>query len=242
MVNLSFKYNPKGHIGSELLPSTLVLPQGGFYTFVGPPSEGKGTLLKLLGEVLIPYFPGFERSSAAGTGDLIMPSHLRVLHVAKDPMFTQDTLLDNLTFGCVKGTGDDKMDRVLKICQRLQVPDHIQRTVRENTLRCKWLDMLSSTDSALLHVVRALVANPEVLVIHKPALFLNNEMSDLMYTVLKDYVDNRGLECGGNVHGRRPRTCIVSARRIAGAGAQVADAVFTVSKKLGLRHVAKTAA
>merc|ERR1712176_1194425 len=90
-------------------------------------------------------------------------------------------------------------------------------------------------ESSLLHVARALVANPEVLVIHKPTLFLNTAMGDLMYETLKSYVENRGLYLDpAQFYHRRPRTCIVSARRLDGKGSEVADAVFRVSKAHGI--------
>eukprot|EP00931_Biecheleriopsis_adriatica_P031987 TRINITY_DN18707_c0_g1_i5.p1 TRINITY_DN18707_c0_g1~~TRINITY_DN18707_c0_g1_i5.p1 ORF type:complete len:918 (-),score=98.31 TRINITY_DN18707_c0_g1_i5:25-2778(-) len=237
MRNLSFVYNKKGHIGSELRSCTCVLPQGGLYTFVGPPSEGKGTILKLLGGVLLPYHEGFERSAAGGGGTLMVPSHLRVIHVSKDPMFVQGTLLENLTFGCIKDGRENQIERVLEVCKECQIPEHLMRTIRENQLRCEWLDMLSGTESACLHVARAFIANPEVLIIHKPALSLNADMTDMMYNLLQKFVHQRGLGMGSeDFHSRRPRTCIVSARRAAGTGARVADAVFMYSSSTGLMH------
>eukprot|EP00931_Biecheleriopsis_adriatica_P031991 TRINITY_DN18707_c0_g2_i5.p1 TRINITY_DN18707_c0_g2~~TRINITY_DN18707_c0_g2_i5.p1 ORF type:complete len:490 (-),score=55.60 TRINITY_DN18707_c0_g2_i5:164-1456(-) len=237
MRDLSFVYNKKGHIGSAMIPCTLILPQGGFYTFVGPPSQGKGTILKLLGGALLPYHAGFERSAAGGGGTLMTPSHLRVLHVSKDPMFTEDTLLENLTFGCVKGTGDNRLERVLEICKECAVPEHLLNTIKDNRLRCDWLETLSGTESACLHIARALIANPEVLVIHKPTLFLNTEMAEMMCRLLRKFVHQRGLAASlEDIHSRRPRTCIISARRVAGTGAQVADAVFLYSSA-GLKHL-----
>merc|ERR1712232_575169 len=55
---LSFRFKSKGFIGSELKTSSAVMPQGGMYTIVGPPSEGKGMILRLMGEVILPYMPG----------------------------------------------------------------------------------------------------------------------------------------------------------------------------------------
>lgn len=235
MRELHFEYPMKGKIGSGLYPSTVILPQGGFYTLVGPPSEGKGTILKLLGEELLTYFPGFERNTPNGSGDLLIPPHLRVLHVSSEPMFFQDTLLQNLTFGCV-APSDACPERVMGICRNLGIPGEILNTIEENTLKCKWLDLLSSTDLALLHVARALIANAEVLVMHKPALFLNNAMADSLYMYLKEFVEYRGLLLDENsFYRRRPRTCIVSSRRAAGKSSEVADAIFAVTRSTGVR-------
>lgn len=235
MRELAFEYPRTGTLSSGFVPSTMVLPQGGFYTLVGPPSEGKGTLLKLLGEELLTYFPGFERNTPNGSGDLLIPPHLRVLHVSSEPMFLQDTLLQNPTFGCV-APSDASPERVMGICTSLGIPNEILNTIEENALKAKWLDLLSSTDLALLHVARALIANPYVLVMHKPALFLNNSMADALYTYLKEFVEHRGLHLDdGLFYQRRPRTCIVSSRRIAGKAAEVADAVFAVTRGAGVK-------
>merc|ERR1719262_2156659 len=56
--NLAFRFKTKGLLGSEFMESSAVLPQGGLYSLVGPPSEGKGTVLKLFGDVLVPFVEG----------------------------------------------------------------------------------------------------------------------------------------------------------------------------------------
>jgi len=228
---------------SAVQASSMLLPQGGLYTLVGPPSEGKGTILKLLGEVLIPCLPGFARSTGTGSGSVVIPSHLRALHVSKEPMFVEDTLYENLTLGVGKiGKGvqtsaqqDGSMDRALAICKRLGLSGDVLASIEQNESVCPWNDVLSSTECALLHLARALIANPEILCIHKPTLYLNNEYSDMMYQVLKDFVENRGLDLDPKeFHNRRPRTCIVTARRAQGVGAAIADAVFNVTKDHGV--------
>eukprot|EP00441_Pelagodinium_beii_P046865 CAMPEP_0197622862 /NCGR_PEP_ID=MMETSP1338-20131121/2984_1 /TAXON_ID=43686 ORGANISM="Pelagodinium beii, Strain RCC1491" /NCGR_SAMPLE_ID=MMETSP1338 /ASSEMBLY_ACC=CAM_ASM_000754 /LENGTH=930 /DNA_ID=CAMNT_0043192633 /DNA_START=111 /DNA_END=2903 /DNA_ORIENTATION=+ len=233
-------YKTAQGLASSLKASSVILPQGGLYTFVGPPSEGKGTILKLLGEVLIPTIEGYTRSSGIGSGAILIPAHLRSLHVSKDPMFVEGTLLANLTLGVGKqvggaGVADGSKERALAICKRLGLSEDVMHTIAADNLVCPWREVLSSTECALLHLARALIANPEILCIHKPTLYLNNEYSDLLYSVLKDFVANRGLDMDAReFHKRRPRTCIVTARRAQGAGAAMADAVFNISKEKGL--------
>jgi len=238
MRSLSFRYGFQAHADFEIKSSTVCLPQGALYTFIGPPSQGKGTILKLFGEVLLPFIEGYEHNIARGSGDVLVPPHLTVLHVSKDPLFIHDTLYKNLIFGCARHSGNDDMDRVLGICRRLGLPKHILETIETNTAPVAWLNVLSSTEASLLHVARALIANPEILIIHKPTLFLNTELSDTMYTLLKEFVEHRGLfKDPKEFYVRRPRTCLVTARRIAGTGAQVADAVFQMSQDFGLEYM-----
>jgi len=237
--NLSFAYKSKGSIGVELRSSTAKLPQGGLYALVGPPSEGKGTILKLLGEVITPCRPGFERTCGNGGGDLVMPTHLRSIHVSKDPQFVEGTLLFNLTFGC-KRADDMLWERVERICSKLGVPPNLIKLAKEDTMVADWMHVLSGTESALLHMARAFIANPEVLCLHKPVLQLSFKMADNIYKVLQEYVLNRGLELDpAKFHARRPRTCVVTARRIEGAAAAAVDAVFHVSEETGLKRIPK---
>jgi ABC-type multidrug transport system fused ATPase/permease subunit len=234
MRQLAFNYRSQGLLGSGLKSSTLKLPQGGLYTLIGPQSQGKGTVLKLMGEVLIPFHEGHDRNSGGGSGDLFIPTHLRVLHVTSEPMFLEGTLLYNLTFGAPAAS----VDRIVAIARKFDVKESLIETIKNDNLQADWLNLLSSTECAVMHTVRALIMNAEILCIHKPTLFMNSEMADIMYQVLKDFVVNRGLEEDLNrFWQRRPRTCIMTARRIDGVGAKVADAVFYVSSEDGMRLV-----
>merc|ERR1712187_148134 len=136
-----------------------------------------------------------------------------MLHVGKHPMFVEGTLLHNLTFGCAKGTQDHSLKRVLTICEKMGLPQHILNTIRDDKLECSWSTLLSLTECVQLHIARALIANPEVLCIHKPTLTFNDALKEQIYKVLKEFVLNRGLEMDPkSFYMRRPRTCIFSAR------------------------------
>ena len=52
---------------------------------------------------------------------------------------------------------------------------------------------LPRSDRALLSLARALIANPEVLVIHTPGIFFGAVRRDLVMRVLREYVDERGV-------------------------------------------------
>lgn len=237
--DLTFAYKTKGHISNTVQHTNASFVQGGLYAMVGPPSQGKGTVLRLLGEVLIPFHEGFLRNCDGGGGCLVIPTHLRALHVSKDPMFVEGSLRFNMTFGCGKGTDDHNLDRVMAICEQLHVPGYLMKAIREEDgAEYEWGHLLSSTDAALLHVARALITNPEILCIHKPALFLNTELSNTVYKVLKEFVSGRGLvQDPAEFYHRRPRTCVVTARRVEGPASEVADAVFKVTKERGMEFV-----
>eukprot|EP00747_Dinoflagellata_sp_TGD_P151933 gnl/TRDRNA2_/TRDRNA2_177253_c9_seq31.p1 gnl/TRDRNA2_/TRDRNA2_177253_c9~~gnl/TRDRNA2_/TRDRNA2_177253_c9_seq31.p1 ORF type:complete len:530 (-),score=98.75 gnl/TRDRNA2_/TRDRNA2_177253_c9_seq31:285-1829(-) len=89
---------------------SMKIKQGEFVALVGPPGEGKSTMLKILGGVSLPKLDGEDT--------FFIPSHLRVLHVSEEKLFFSGTLLANLTFGCATGDSDGEMERVVSICKK----------------------------------------------------------------------------------------------------------------------------
>lgn len=70
---------------------------------------------------------------------------------------------------------------------------------------------LSYTDTAMVHLARALIANPEVLVVHRPARHFDARTGELIMRLLREFVNNRGIEIDRESrHRRRPRTCFFS--------------------------------
>merc|ERR1719161_379801 len=203
---------------------------------------GKTTMLKVLGGVLLP-----------GKG-VNLPPHLRVLHISEQPVFFEGTLRKNLLFGVVDSvhqshTGDDSINRVIAILRKLLVPESLiedvidEPEIDDNQIRedfMYWGTKLSLTQRALLHLARALIANPDVLCIHRPTRAFDRGMPEFMNTlnVLREFVDERGVEQDPTMKWhRRPRTCIVTAGRAANVG--VFDSVFQVDGVNGVKEIPK---
>eukprot|EP00928_Gymnodinium_smaydae_P036970 TRINITY_DN25742_c0_g5_i2.p1 TRINITY_DN25742_c0_g5~~TRINITY_DN25742_c0_g5_i2.p1 ORF type:complete len:958 (+),score=133.43 TRINITY_DN25742_c0_g5_i2:84-2957(+) len=239
--NVSYQYSTEGSLSVGLNHCSAIFPQGGFYALVGPPSQGKGTILKLLGESLIPSLPGYQRASTGG-GYLVVPPHLRVLHVSKTPTFIQDTLLSNLRLGVANGTDDGRLERVLDICRFLRMPEALIQVIEADKLNVSWAQVLSGTESALLHIARALIANPEMLCFHKPELYLNTELTRTTYGAMNEFVQQRGMiQDKAKFYMRRPRTCIVTCRRVGSDASKLVDAVYYVSERVGIIKVPDSA-
>lgn len=207
---------------------TLSFPQGSFVALVGDPGHGKTTLMKLLGSQLLP-----------DSGDLLIPPHLRALHVSKPPAFFADTMYNNLTYGVGKDDNDGAPERVFKICQRLGVSDRVLKYLCESekelfNVKVDWINVLSQTQQALLSIARGLIANPEILVIHKPTSVLNDAMTENVLALLRENVANKGLNMDKETFAfRRPRTVVMtSARQRAIA---IADYVFKITPTGAIR-------
>eukprot|EP00927_Polykrikos_kofoidii_P006353 TRINITY_DN1257_c0_g2_i1.p1 TRINITY_DN1257_c0_g2~~TRINITY_DN1257_c0_g2_i1.p1 ORF type:complete len:1084 (-),score=157.43 TRINITY_DN1257_c0_g2_i1:12-3185(-) len=233
--NVCFRYRGSGNLTCNLKNVCATMPQGGFYALVGPPSEGKGTILKMICGAIMPGLVDVD-SAFHMEGQVLVPTHLRVLNVVSNPIFIKATLLTNLLLGVMSGTNDGVMERVVDICRMLGLSEASLQLLEQNTCVCDWMKTLSATEASLLHVARALVANPEVLCIHKPTLYLQADMGANLYNVLKTFVLERGIKQDpAQFHTRRPRTCIVTSRST--IIAEMVDAAFHVSKAHGIKRL-----
>merc|ERR1711924_400832 len=132
------------------------------------------------------------------------------------------------TFGSNPGEQDASTMRVQTICSLLGVPDSVQRHILAEDI-LNWSQVLSLSERMLLHTARALIANPEMLVVHKPTLVFDNVTAGKVLHALRSFVDEKGLEQDPSqwMH-RRPRTCFCTVSRP--AGVEIADRVFTCDR------------
>ncbi|CAJ1328439.1 unnamed protein product [Effrenium voratum] len=77
-----------------------------------------------------------------------------------------------------------------------------------------WRSSLSFQERAKLHLARALIMNPEILILEKPLMNLDDKESETVMAVLREFVSNRGVALDlETLEYRRPRTCFYSAER-----------------------------
>eukprot|EP00928_Gymnodinium_smaydae_P043366 TRINITY_DN2906_c0_g3_i1.p1 TRINITY_DN2906_c0_g3~~TRINITY_DN2906_c0_g3_i1.p1 ORF type:complete len:866 (+),score=111.61 TRINITY_DN2906_c0_g3_i1:138-2735(+) len=231
--NLHFSHLDRSGGGTEVQNATLnyggtvEIAQGQLVAFVGPQGEGKSTLLRVIGDMLI-------QDDVRNV--VFVPSHLRVLHVNSEPMFFHGTLFANLTFGTAQH-GDRFPRRVEAICKGLglgsEVLCHLSTKRSQN-----WGVVLSQTQKHLLTLARALISNPEILCLHKPTLAFDEATSIRVLRVLKEFVRQKGLYHPPTVKARcRPRTCLMTSAKM--LGVQYADKVFHVSTAKGVSLIEK---
>jgi len=212
--NLNFTYQTQGNVKNKVvklkLAGVLNVQQGEFVAMMGPTSQGKSTLLKILGgEILcdaesIHGEPGGPPSAG---GQFFVPSHLRVLRIDQ-PIFFRGSLLDNLNFGVAPG--EEEHRRVLNVCDRLGLAKEVQEHFDSNDSH-NWIDVFSQTQSQLASLARALITNPEILCIHKPTQVFDDNVAMQVSQVLLEFVEKKGIaQDDAKRHKRRPRTCIIS--------------------------------
>ena len=108
----------------------------------------------------------------------------------------------------------DQLGRGWKILERLRAPDALMSLAYDlYKVGGEEVKRLSRSDKKLLHLARALVYNPEILIVHSPTLLLDQEHQHVIIDVLRDFVNERGLELPkATRYRRRPRTCVFSTR------------------------------
>lgn len=200
--------------GQTVFSGTVEIEQNTMVCFIGPEGQGKSTLMRLLGGAIVPTLL---------RGSLFVPSHLRVLHVMSEPLFFRGTMLYNLTFGCL-AEDDANTERVQKLLDRLRIPKEIHLN---SETKWDWNHVLTMTQCHKLNMIRALVANPHLLCVHKPTLVYDEDISKIVISLLREFVRGRGVYQDERlIEQRRPRTCVfTSSKQIA---TDAADVIYRV--------------
>merc|ERR1712048_70832 len=89
----------------------------------------------------------------------------------------------------------------------------------------RWVEVLTPIELRLLTIARALIADPEVLVLHSPATLLSKAGTEQLFRAFRDCVLHRGtMQAPASYHVRHPRTIIVSHNRL--DGLELTDKIF----------------
>jgi len=208
------------------LKGSVELKQGRLISIIGPHSQGKSTLLKVLGGAIMPDTESIERV------EVFMPCHLRALHMTCEPTFFRGSLMDNITYGVRPGDPDGDKSRVKAIFRHLGLPGNVLALLEEDSLHfSNWFDVLSVSQRHLIGIARALVANPQVICIHKPTEKYSEEQGKQVLGVLRLFVQGAGLEQDQSTISKRkprPRTCIMTSVNL--FGNDYADDIIFVSR------------
>mmetsp|Transcript_84762 Transcript_84762/g.213881 ORF Transcript_84762/g.213881 Transcript_84762/m.213881 type:complete len:372 (-) Transcript_84762:128-1243(-) len=192
IVKMSFGFRSDHRFLSNL---SLTIPQGSIVAVPETPGvKGRSTLLKLLGQRIFPT-----------QGNIMVPTHLRVLHVAYQPMMVGAGLWQNIVLGATNSEAARVMD-ILSDLGMSQATSYLHD--KQNWDSQDWQDTFSYSELALVHLARAFVMSPEVTVFQRPlAHFSSFETRSLVLNLIRDLSNNRGVRLPPEtVHRRRPRT------------------------------------
>lgn len=173
-----------GHMALEL--AALDIHAGRVYAIVGANGAGKTTLFKVLTRLVQPQqgrllWHGQELRSAAP----FSPQALRqqVVLVSQQPLLFRTSVFHNVAYGLkVRGhTRQDIARRVMAALQRVQMADYARRPARQ----------LSGGESQRIALARALVLEPEVLLLDEPTANLDTQSRHIVETLIRELQQQR---------------------------------------------------
>lgn len=183
--NVSHSYQGNGNILKQL---TFTIKEGEFFVLVGPSGSGKTTTLKLINR-LIEQTDG----DILFQGKRLKDYDLRELRLETGYVLQQIALFPNLTVAenialIPEMKGMDKTEIVAKTCQLLTKvgldPDQYLSRLPQD---------LSGGERQRVGILRAIIANPKVLLMDEPFSALDPISKDQLQELIKDLHEEFGM-------------------------------------------------
>jgi ABC-type bacteriocin/lantibiotic exporter with double-glycine peptidase domain len=185
--NVSFSYDSREPVLKNI--SFLVRP-GERIAIVGPSGVGKTTLISLIlrfykpssGEI---YFDG----RAASEFD-VKALRQRIGYVSQNPLLLSGTIMENLRYGNLE-TNEEEVFRAAKVADIHDFVYHLPRGY-ESEIGQRGIN-LSEGQKQRLSIARALVKNPDILVLDEPASALDSVAEKSIFQSLPDFLQDKTL-------------------------------------------------
>ncbi len=161
----------------------LDVEKGDIVFIMGPNGSGKTTILKIMGLLLKPVkgrilFEGKDYWSLPGRERLEI--RRRVIYVHENPLFFPGTVVENLLYPLY-----------IRGYHREKALELISKMLRENGLidvMDKRVDELSSGILQILSILRAMLPNPDLLLLDEPLNHLDLKNQLRVIRILKEYL------------------------------------------------------
>jgi ABC-type multidrug transport system fused ATPase/permease subunit len=185
--NVSFGYNGYEPVLKDV---SLHIRTGERLAVVGPSGIGKTTLLSLMlrfydttaGEI---YFDGLPASDY-DIGSL----RRRIGYASQKPRILSGTVMENLCYG----TADEDRESVYRAAKTASIHDEIEKLPHQydTMIGPKGLN-LSEGQKQRLSIARALVKNPDILILDEPTAALDTETEKSIFDVLPAAVNGKTI-------------------------------------------------
>ena len=199
----------------------LQIGQGKLVSIVGPPSQGKATIMRLLAGQVFPKLPPLGAVvDPKMRPELFVPPHLRVVQIQENPLILgpEESIFENLVYGIKKSPSTNWValeERAFQIMDRLGLSDdllhhHFKESGYLGAAGCR----ITRADRQLISLGRAFVMNPEIIIMHKPTALLDDTHTEHALDMFREFVENRGLFMPDDepLVRRRRRTLIFTAK------------------------------
>lgn len=181
VVNVWYRYSPN-RIALKKISLAL---EDKITIIVGPNASGKTTLLKLMsliykpwkGRILINNRDYWRLSSRDQ-----LSIRRKIIYVHEKPIIIRGTILDNILLGYkIRNMNSSKIKQTKKVSELLEIFN------LSNTLNLK-PRMLSTGQLQLLSIIRALVLEPELLLLDEPTANLDQDKRKVLLEYIEEYI------------------------------------------------------
>ena len=201
----------------ELEGIEFELEQGKMVAVIGPPSQGKATILRLLAGQI---FPDLSIQADGSVPQLFVPPHLRVVQIQENPMVLgpEESIFDNLIFGVKQSPNMDLAALETRARAIMEKLDFNKVLLEKRFMEKGFLGVdgarITRGDRQLIALGRAFVMNPEVIIAHKPTALLDDLHTTKVLEMFREFTDKRGVFMPENepLIRRRKRTAIFTAK------------------------------
>lgn len=170
-VSRSFR-TPDGRLLEALRNIELTVSDGEFVSIVGASGSGKSTLLRIV-DGLIPPTSGVVRVRGR---EVTQPGRDRAMVFQQDALFPWLPVIDNVAYGL-------RLARVSKAAARERAKEFIRLTGLEG-FEHYYPHQLSGGMRQRVNIARALVVEPEILLLDEPFASLDAQTREIMQTEL----------------------------------------------------------
>lgn len=191
--DIVFSYN-----GQEVLSGiSFKIPQAQIVGVLGANGTGKSTLLKILSGLLTPD-SGFtkyrdEELSKIGRKELAK----RLAYIPQDPVFAFPfTVTQTVLMGRAPYIGRFEFERE----NDREIAERAMETVGISHLKDRLISQVSSGERQLASIARALVQEPEVMILDEPATFLDVKHRTEIMNILIKLKDEKGISIVAATH------------------------------------------
>jgi putative ABC transport system ATP-binding protein len=162
----------------------LTIPEQSVTCILGPSGSGKSTLLKLLNNMITPDEGqiAYKKQSISN----LDPIQLRrkSVMVPQTPVIFEGTIKENLAIGSIFSEKEPpSIEEINRILEEFQ----LNKDINENAIN------LSGGEKQRLVIARAILMNPEVLMLDEPTSALDEETAEIVVHKILEYVKDKDL-------------------------------------------------